>query len=167
MCQASQAGCQPHSATDKKYKDSDRPLPGAPTLKQTARRKIGPITHCAQLGPNHIGRNAAHACRRIEPAIRPRHDPAGITDCFSGALQSIRDDFRMLDEVGRRVDASATRYWNGDLAWWGKWDRVISQREMQKLVHDDPFGLYRLYRATAVFVPTVVTGNPWYAYAQQ
>lgn len=45
-------------------------------------------------------------------------------------------------EIGRREDGDANRYFGGEISWWGKWDRALSESEMQ-LLASDPFALSR------------------------
>ncbi len=62
--------------------------------------------------------------------------------------------------IGRRSDASTTRYFGGDLSWWAKWDRDIGEAAIAQLAAN-PFGPFRMssmYFVSAALPPSTGTG---------
>jgi hypothetical protein len=76
----------------------------ASSREQALGGKARAIGESTQLGPHNVLRHPAHAGRGVEAAIGTRQHALGIADGTRNALEAIGNDFRVLDEVGLRVD---------------------------------------------------------------
>src|SRR5216684_6647772 len=87
-----------------RLKESERRLRRYRSSEQSLRGEGGAVAKRAQLLPYQFFGDVTHAGGRFEAAVRPRHDAMRVADDACSALDSIRDDLRMFDIVGGRVD---------------------------------------------------------------
>src|SRR5690349_21190810 len=74
------------------------------SLEELLRRDAGTLDEGAELGPCDLRDDHRDPSGRFEPAIGPGNDSGRVSYRPRDLHQAIRDRFRMLDVVRRRID---------------------------------------------------------------
>src|SRR5438445_6395344 len=105
---AANDGAQPHWVNASACRVVVGPLPAATpgphSAPQPLGRQVRPLAQRAQLRPHDAFFDELGAGEGAEAAVDAREDPRAVADGGDGRGDAVGDDFRVLDDVGRRVD---------------------------------------------------------------
>src|SRR5207245_4189129 len=79
-------------------------IPGPRSTPQPLGRQVRALAQRAQLRPHDAFFDELGAGEGAEAAVDAREDPRAVADGGDGRGDAVGDDFRVLDDVGRRVD---------------------------------------------------------------
>src|SRR5207245_4405607 len=114
---AADDGAQPHWVRRARaawsWDPSPPAIPGPRSTPQPLGRQVRALAQRAQLRPHDAFFDQLGAGEGAEAAVDAREDPRAVADGGDGRGDAVGDDFRVLDDVGRRGDAARPKQQRG------------------------------------------------------